>query len=158
MVYDRARPLSEVLMTSLGLSTTNSPTIRVTDADRKSSQKDSQRVPQLNNRKWLELWSFSTLNLSRKQSHRKTHTEVKTSLVRVNTVLKYKIEWDLIDCWDFLVLLHVLSSFVVSVDGAEALDDGGSERDAGRAAHVLHPLHLSNAPLEDAKPHDAAEC
>lgn len=58
---------------------------------------------------------------------------------------------------DFVVLFCVLCAFVISVDGAEALDDGGSERDAGRTTHVLQPLHLTNAPLEDARAHSAAQ-
>lgn len=37
---------------------------------------------------------------------------------------------------------------VVGVDGAEALYGGGSERDARRAADVLHLLHLTNASLK----------
>ncbi len=51
-------------MSSLELSTTKSATIRVTEADRKSNQNASQRVPQLNSMKWFELVSLSILNLS----------------------------------------------------------------------------------------------
>ncbi len=40
-------------------------------------------------------------------------------------------------------------SDVVSMDGAEALQHGGGVRDAGRAADVLHSLHLTDTPLED---------
>ena len=50
-------------MMLLSLSTTNRATTKVTVADRKSSQKDSQRVPQLNNRKWLLLVSLIVWNL-----------------------------------------------------------------------------------------------
>lgn len=44
-------------------------------------------------------------------------------------------------------------SYVVGMDGAEALQGRGCERDAGRATNVLHPLHLTDTPLE----HTAAE-
>lgn len=37
---------------------------------------------------------------------------------------------------------------VVGVDGAEALQRGGGEGDAGRAADVLQLLHLTDALLE----------
>lgn len=48
---------------------------------------------------------------------------------------------------DFLQL-YVAVSDVVSMDGAQALQGGGGERDAWRATDVLHPLHLADAPLE----------
>lgn len=79
--------------------------------------------------------------------------------VRVNTSYCTKV-CSLIDlCCDFffVVLLYVLCLFLIGVDSAEALDDGGRERDAGRATHILHPLHLPNAPLEYAEAHNAAE-
>lgn len=41
-------------------------------------------------------------------------------------------------------------SYVVGVDGAEALQGGGEERDVGRTTDVLHPLHLTDAPLGEA--------
>lgn len=41
--------------------------------------------------------------------------------------------------------------YVVGMDGAEALQGGGSERDARRAADVLHLLHLTNASLKYAE-------
>lgn len=41
-------------------------------------------------------------------------------------------------------------SDVVGVNGAEALQRGGSEGDAGRATDVLLPFQLTNAPLENA--------
>lgn len=43
---------------------------------------------------------------------------------------------------------------VVGVDGAEALQGGGGEGDAGRSTDVLHLLHLANAFLEDAAAHE----
>lgn len=43
---------------------------------------------------------------------------------------------------------YVAVSYVVGMDGAEALQGGGGERDAGRATNVLHPLHLTDTPLE----------
>lgn len=39
-------------------------------------------------------------------------------------------------------------SDVVGMDGAEALQGGGGEGNARRATDVLHPLHLTNTPLE----------
>lgn len=40
-------------------------------------------------------------------------------------------------------------SNVVGMDSAETLQGRGGEGDAGRATDVLHPLHLTNTPLED---------
>lgn len=148
MVYDNARPLSEGLMTSLGVSTANSATVRATVADRKSSQKDNQRVPQLNNRKWLLLWSLIVLNLPRK--HHITSKNIRSvchAELMLHTVLK--------EVW-LVVHFCVLCSLVVSVDGGQALDNRGRERNARGPTHVLQPLHLSNAPLENAKTHNGA--
>lgn len=50
-----------------------------------------------------------------------------------------------------ILLLYVLLSFVIGMDGAESLYGGGGERDPRRATHILHPLHMSNAPLENTK-------
>lgn len=50
-------------MTSLSLSTTNSVTNKVMRAAMKSSRKESQRDPEWKSVKWLELMSFSVLNL-----------------------------------------------------------------------------------------------
>lgn len=43
---------------------------------------------------------------------------------------------------------YVTVSCVVGMDGAQALQGRGGERDTGRATDVLHPLHLTDAPLE----------
>jgi len=48
-----------------------------------------------------------------------------------------------------LLQLYVSVSYVVGVDGAEALQGRGCERDAGRTTDVLHPLHMTDTPLED---------
>lgn len=40
-------------------------------------------------------------------------------------------------------------SNIVGMDCAEALQGRGGKGDAGRATDVLHPLHLTNTPLED---------
>lgn len=48
-----------------------------------------------------------------------------------------------------ILQLYVPVSYVVGMDGAEALQGRGGERDAGRATDVLHPLHLTDTPLED---------
>lgn len=37
------------------------------------------------------------------------------------------------------------------MDGAESLYGRGGERDPGRTTHILHPLHLTNAPLENTR-------
>lgn len=58
-----AKPFKAGLMTASPLSTTNRATKRVMVEAMKSSQKESQRVPQKNSKKWLELMSFSDLNL-----------------------------------------------------------------------------------------------
>lgn len=34
------------------------------------------------------------------------------------------------------------------MDGAQALQGGCGVRDAGRATNVLHPFHMTDAPLE----------
>lgn len=47
-----------------------------------------------------------------------------------------------------ILQFYVAVSYVVGMDGAEALQGRGGERDAGRAADVLHPLHLADTPLE----------
>lgn len=48
-----------------------------------------------------------------------------------------------------ILQFYVAVSDVVGMDGAEALQGRGGEGDAGRATDVLHPLHLTNTPLED---------
>ncbi len=50
-----------------------------------------------------------------------------------------------------ILLFNVLLSFVIGMDGAESLYGRGGERDPGRSTHVLHPLHLANAPLENTR-------
>lgn len=45
---------------------------------------------------------------------------------------------------------YVAVPYVVGMNGAEALQSRGGERDAGRATDVLHPLHMTDALLEDA--------
>lgn len=47
-----------------------------------------------------------------------------------------------------ILQFYVAVSDVVCMDGAEALQGRGGERDAGRATDVLHPLHLTDTPLE----------
>lgn len=49
-----------------------------------------------------------------------------------------------------ILQLYVAVPYVVGMDGAEALQGRGGERDAGRPTDVLHPLHLTDALLEDA--------
>lgn len=49
-----------------------------------------------------------------------------------------------------LLLLYVAVLYVVGTDGAEALQGGSDNRDAGRATDALHPFHLTDTPLEDA--------
>lgn len=43
---------------------------------------------------------------------------------------------------------NVAVSCVVGMDGAQALQGGCGVRDAGRATNVLHPFHMTDAPLE----------
>lgn len=52
-----------------------------------------------------------------------------------------------------IVQFDVTVSGVVGVDGAEALQGGGSEGDARRSTDVLHLLHLTDASLEDTVRH-----
>lgn len=49
----------------------------------------------------------------------------------------------------YILLFNVLISFVIGMNGAESLYGGGGERDPGRTTHILHPLHLTNAPLKN---------
>lgn len=49
-----------------------------------------------------------------------------------------------------ILQLDVAVFHVVGVDGAEALQSGCGEADAGRATDVLHLLHQADAPLEHA--------
>lgn len=50
-----------------------------------------------------------------------------------------------------ILLFNVLLSFVIGMDGAESLYGRGGERDPRRTTHILHPLHLTNAPLKNTK-------
>lgn len=43
---------------------------------------------------------------------------------------------------------NVAVSCVVGMDGAQALQGRCGVRDAGRATDVLHPFHMTDAPLE----------
>lgn len=51
-------------------------------------------------------------------------------------------------CVTGFLRLYVAFFDIVGVDGAEALQRGGGERDAGRTTDVLQLLHLTDAPLE----------
>ena len=47
-----------------------------------------------------------------------------------------------------ILQFYVAVSYVVGMNSAEALQGRGGERDAGRSTDVLHPLHLTDTPLE----------